>query len=936
MELIPDEAGRYRLAELDLVAGKKAKASAAYASAVRYLSAGIAQLAGDSWLARYELTMDLHRACSECQYLIGNFDEAERLFAIIEQNARTALEQAWTFSIRVPLNQNRGRAQDAFRYGVEGLRLLGYEIPLQTGKLTLVAELVKMKWHAKWHGPRHFLNLPLMQAPRMKAISDIVAEMAPAAYYISQDLFTLIMLKTFSLSARHGNTGTSPMGYGMYGMIVGSALGDYGKGYAFGRMALELAERFNDPKSKALANFMLSSLIAHWREPLERCTDFCVNGYAAGLESGSFSYGSYCAGLHTAFMTFKGDPLESLKEQCSRYLEALKKTGSEDMSLAITGVQRMALTLAGSSKEAPGFSGGDFDEDVYVRKLHDENRFLVLCLYYTFKLPVLYLFDAYEQSVQVTDDLDRKAHFLFGLFHSAHCNFYQSLTAAALYPGSDARQRKKYARILKTNQKHMKRWADNCPANFRNKYLLVSAELARLKGSTAKADELFDAAIRAARDQHFVHEEALANELAARFHLARERTPVARAYLVEAIACYQKWGATAKIKHLEAQYGQLLGSSAGRAPVSAASGSTGVSVPGPSALDLATVLKTSQAISGEISLDRLLRELMRIVMETAGARRGVLILLRDGRLFMEAEGVDTHFSVLPSLPLDGSNHIAESVALYVARTCEPVILNDAADEGMFTQDPYIEKRRSRSILCLPIINKRLVTGILYLENELASHCFTESRVALLEALSSQIAISLENARLYEEAIRIKESLSESEQKFRTLAETMKAGIVIYREDEFLYVNSETEAITGYSRDEFLRMRFEGIIHPDHLDIVRGRAADRLAGRPVPVQYEFKILRKDGRERWLMSTAGRILYGRDHAMITALVDITSQKEAEQERLHLYEENVRHYRERIEEERRHQREKENILMDIHDGIGGDHYEHRAAGGSGSKGA
>jgi PAS domain S-box-containing protein len=669
---------------------------------------------------------------------------------------------------------------------------------------------------------------------------------------------------------------------------------------------------------------MLCGFIAHWREPLSRCEDFCVKGYESGLESGSFSYGSYCAGLHTAFMTFKGDPLSGLQEQCGRYLETLKKAGSEDMVLAITGVQRMALTLAGSTKAPPDFSDESFDEPAYVGRLREGKRFFLLCLYYTFKLPVLYLFGAYQQADEMTDDLEGKANFLFALFHSAYCNFYQSLTAAARYPGCDPGERKKYARVLKRNQKQMKRWLHNCPANFRNKYLLVSAEVARLKGRTEEAGELFDASIRAARDQHFSHEEGLANELAARFHLARDRRLIARAYLLEAIDCYRRWGASAKIRHLELQYERLLGPSTGRTLISNAStsGSTGASVPGSSALDLATVLKTSQAISGEISLDRLLRELIKIVIETAGARRGVLLLQRDGGLCLEAEGADGNdsFSGLPSLPLEGSNRVAESVVLYVARTLEPVVLNDAEGEGMFTHDPYIRMQRSRSILCLPIINKRVMTGILYLENDLASHSFTESRVALLEALSAQIAISLENARLYEEAIGIKESLRESEQKFRMLAETMKAGIVIYRENAFLYVNPETEAITGYSRDEFLSMSFDSIIHPEHLDMVRNRAADRLAGRPAPAQYEFKIVRKDGRERWLMSTAGRIVYGRDHAMITALVDITSQKEADEERLRLYEENVRHYRERIEEERRHQREKENILMDIHDGIGG----------------
>jgi PAS domain S-box-containing protein len=912
-----DPSERLRLAELNFMAGRKAKKSTAYASAEKYLAEGIALLPADVWQKRYDLAIGLHKESAECASLSGDMERADLLFSVIELNASTDLDRAWPSAVRVPLYQGRGMPREAFRFGVNALRILGYDMPENPGKLDLAAELLKTLWHAKLYPARHFLDLPVLTDPKRNAIMDIFANMAASAYFISRDLLSLIMLKTFSFSARYGNAPSSPAAYGLYGMLLGSILGNYERGHDFGTMGLALADKFNDPVSRAMADFTHAGFIAHWKEPLAKCLTLIVQGYTAALESGNIVYAGYCAGLHTAFMTFKGDRLDDLREQCRTYLEVLKKTGGEDMILGITTILSSAEELA----EVP--AGTRIDDDQLIRTLTEGKKFFALCLHYTFRLPVLYLFGRYKQGEQFADDLDRKSTFILGLYHSASYTFYQALIAAARCDGVERTRQKTYLRVLARNEKRLKQWTALCPANFANKYLLVAAEHARLKGRIAEAQDLYDRSIAAALDNRFVHEAGIANELAGQFHLVHDRARIARSYLEEALLCYRVWGAAAKVDQLERKYATVFqrlpqsGSSgpevlpAGAAPAQASQ-----------ALDLSTVLKLSQAISREISLDRLLPDLMRTVIENAGARRGYLLLERDGKMLLEARGeADTgEFGLLPSTPYEGSGVLAESIVNYTARTREAVVLNNAVQEGMFTHDPIVRMRPVLSILCAPIMSKGRLTGILYLENDLVSHAFTPERLDIMAALSSQIAISLENARLYDEARQAKESLEESEQKFRAVADTVRSGIVIYRDERFLYVNPAVERITGYTRAEIASMTFSDVIHRDFLPLVRQRAADRIAGRSVPAQYEYKIVRKSGEERWILSTAGRILYGRDLALIATMLDVTEQKIAEEERLRLFEQNERQYRERIEEELRHQREKENILMDIHDGIGG----------------
>ncbi|HAK61600.1 MAG TPA: hypothetical protein DCO77_14695, partial [Nitrospiraceae bacterium] len=742
--LITNNTERNELAELDLMAGRKAKASTAYAAAVKYLSKGIELLGEESWRQEYELTRDLHMECSECAYLTGDFEEAERLFEKVLKHAKTNREKAEVYKIRVTLSQNRGQSREAVKYGLEGLRLLGVKVPLSPSKLAVLLEILKAKIYIGRRKAEDLLRLPEMSDPHKKSIMALLGEMIAPAYFVNKDLFSLLLLKMVILSTRFGNAKVSSFGYVVYGLILGSGLGNYKAGIEFGKMALTLSRRFNDLYTACISNFYFGGMINHWRKPIKTDLDYLNQGYLAGLESGNLVYSGYCIAMQIGIMIFKSDRLDAVHSQSQMNLEMLRKSKHEDMYLCVMAVQKAALSAARVDDE--------LDEIELIDNLRKKNQELVLHIYFAVKTSALFLFGKFVEALEMALELEKKKEVLLGFFHSVGHTFYFSLLLSALYPTAGARKRSSYWKLLKKNQKQMKKWTENCAENFSNKYLLISAEMSRILGKFEEAERLYDDSIKASRENEFIQEEAIANELASKFYLSRGRERIARTYMQEASACYERWGALAKVKHLKEQYPHLfdtsLGEQVARETINTEPAPSHVS----SALDLTTVLKSSQAISGEISLDRLLRALMAIVIENAGAQKGFLMLLKNDQLFIEAEStVDREgATVLQSLPVESSTNVSQGIVNYVRRTREQVVLSDAAKEGIFTADPYVAQTHAKSILCIPIIKQSALIGILYLENDLVANAFTPERLEMLNLLSSQAAISLENAKLYDE------------------------------------------------------------------------------------------------------------------------------------------------------------------------------------------
>ena len=542
--------------------------------------------------------------------------------------------------------------------------------------------------------------------------------------------------------------------------------------------------------------------------------------------------------------------------------------------------------MKGLTRKPSSFSDDNYDEEAHIQKIKESGAIRPIFWYYKIKLQTLYLFENYDEGLKIALESDEltEGGASFGSVTVPEHYFYYSLTLTALYPAATVEEKERYWETLTRNQAKMKTWADNCPENFLHKCRLVAAEMARLEGKDQEAMALYEEAVKSARENEYTQNEALANELAAKFYLAKGLDTVARAYLMEARYGYIRWGATAKVKALDEKYPHLLTQASlasqdtafRERPTLTLTTSSTAGIGSESALDMATVMKASQSLSGEIVLDRLLEKLMRIVVENAGAQKGFLIFVdKEGRLVIEAAGwMDSdEIAVLQSMPVETSENLSTAIINYVARTDENVVLNDATHEGLFTTDSYITANQPQSILCTPLINQGKRIGILYLENNLTPGAFTPERLEVLQFLSMQAAISIENARLYAD-------LAQNERKYRTLFEDSRDTIFITTPGgRIVDANQATLDLFGYTRDELMQK---------HALEFYSNPADRLKFQRVIERegavrdFELKLLKKDGREIdcLLTATARRDNDGAVLAYQCLLRDITGRKRADE--------------------------------------------------------
>ena len=556
-ELIAQGAERDQLAELNLLAGQRAQAAVAYEPALSYLQSGMELLRADSWATQYELSYALHLERAECEYLSDNLEQAERLFDVILKNARTNLEKARVYNKKVAIYQNRGQSEQALEYGIEGLRLLGFRLPLSPSKIAILLEIIKARLTIGRRKSADLLELPEMTDLHKKPITDLLVSITPPAYFLNKDILSLGILRMLNISLRYGHTQGSSTAYVLYAFMLCSVFRDYLTGNEFGRMALALNVSANDLPSKCETYMIFGGYIRHWRTHIRECYKYHAQGYWAGLESGNFMFAGYCTGFHTSYLLIGGEPLAEIDQCCREYLSVLSQINNRGMFIGVTGVHRVVLSFMESFQVGDGV-----EEQAFIDEMKREGMEFLYYLYCSNKLPALYCFENYQTALEVAIDMHKNSEHFWGMYHLANNNFYYSLILAAVYANASTKDKKRYRKIIRRNQRQMRNWAENCPENFLHKYHLVEAELARLSGDEQKAGELYDQAIEAARESQYIQNEALASELAAKFYLTNGHPQIAQTYISQAHQLYARWGAGAKVQQLQEAYPELLVESA--------------------------------------------------------------------------------------------------------------------------------------------------------------------------------------------------------------------------------------------------------------------------------------------------------------------------------------------------------------------------------------
>ncbi|MGH7516285.1 MAG: sigma 54-interacting transcriptional regulator [Gemmatimonadales bacterium] len=773
--LIADAGERRRLAQLNLDAGRKAKASAAYPSALSHFTVGTELLPDTAWSEHYELAFALHLERAEAEYLCARLDEAERSFLALLERCRSPLDVADVYALLMVEYETMSRYADAIAAGLDGLRRLDVAVSADPAawEPDLAAELDAIRRAIGTRPIASLVELPPVQDPGMRqAMRLLQAAWAPAYISGQTRLGDLVAARLVRLSLEHGVSEPSAFGFLHHAMTVGSVFGEYERGAEFGELALAVNERFADLRLRAIVHHRFAALVNAWRQPFANCIVHAREAVRAAFESGNLAVAGYAQFQQAWYgMQIERD-LETFADRHGPTADLLARLQLH----TYVEMQRVMLqwseALRGRTETPISLSGSDFDEERYLKLLGGSGIFRAL--HATVKLELLHTFGQVEAARRYAATEEAAADVFVGSIWPAMFTFRHVLAICAWLPDAPAGERPPAETKLDRLEARLARWAESAPENFGHLHLLASAEIARVRQRPGDAVTLYDAALEAVAAQESPRHRALINELYGRFWLQRGQPKVAAVFLAEARFGYAQWGATAKVADLDRRYPELLRQ--GLAPDGSARPSGSSVLVSSETLDIsidaAAAIKAAQAIGQEIDLERLLDRLMRVALENAGAERGSLVLEGEAGPVVRVTGSHDRIEVLggPTVPLAESVDLPVSLIHYVRRTRENVVVADAPVDERCAEDPYIVRERPRSVLCTAVLNQGTLVGTLYVENRLTPHAFTPERVRVMQLISAQAAIAIENARLYERTRQEVTERTRAEAKLRALAE----------------------------------------------------------------------------------------------------------------------------------------------------------------------
>jgi histidine kinase len=752
--LLADQTQKNELARLNLTAGQKAKTAIAYDLALNYLNQGRSLLAEDCWQTTYDLTLALGESTAEAAYLVGNFQQMEERVEEVLHHAKTALDKTKVYLVKIQACIAQDRFMDAIYIALQALDILGITLPTQPDRDSIAQELSKTKRILT--EKEDLVQLPKMTDPHKLAAMQMIASVCTPTYFLAPDLWKLMVFQKMQLSIQYGNAPGSAFGYADYGLIQCAVEENTDAAYQFSQLAMKLQSQLDAKEFIPKTSLLVNMYLKHWREHLKETLHPLLEAYQCGLETGDLEYATFAIAFRFYHSYLIGRDLPQLEQEMASYEGAIANF-KQVLPLTLTRIYHQSvLNLIQPSEHSDRLLGDSYNEEDCLPQLLAANDQYIIFHLYLNKLLLAYLFQHTEQAAEYADTTQQLlSDGAVGLLVVPVFYFYDSLARIAVFPQASNTQQQILQKI-DANQQKMKHWADHAPMNYRHKFHLVEAERHRILGQDVEAADAYDRAIDLAQEHGYLNEEALANELAGRFYLAKGKSRIAQAYLLEAHYCYLRWGASAKANDLAQQYPQFFDrlpeqrSTISRSHHSSPTTSSSTETV---ALDFAALMKAAQALSDEIVLDKLLAKLMGILIENAGAQRGCLLLESSGKFYINAErNIDTDgVSVLQALPVEsevGKNRVSLAIVNYVARTHESIVLNQATQDYRFNQDDYILTHQPKSVLCTPLIYQGKRSGILYLENNLTLDAFTPERLKMVQFLSTQAAISIDNAQIY--------------------------------------------------------------------------------------------------------------------------------------------------------------------------------------------
>lgn len=760
---ITDPLQRKRLAHLNLRAGKKAKFAAAFSLAMRFVEAGIALLAPDAWHSDYATALGLHTERCSLLFLLEDAHAAEAAFDVLDGQARSKLDRLVLYGLRIQLLIHAGEFHKCRTLGILGSAMYGINIPESASALKrgILVEVIRAKFKIGRKKEEALLRMPMVQDPEMKALIEFLATFAMSVSVYFADLFAYAVVRGLRLTLKHGMADPFISYFHYYGLINLMAFGDYKSAYKYSSMSLKQFDLYPSVSYRERSEFGFLGWIAHWVDDVRPTVEKYQHCYNRAMEYGDLTIADWSANQKMWTMSVLGYPLSQIDGECKHQLALLQERSQDQSTYILEAVNRAGHCLMGRNEVPWSLDAPDFSFQSIQGVMQEKGALNVLAGLYSKRMFLMYLFDRHEEALAIMEEARPCADKLVNMFIQYEYYLFESLVILRLMEQGTYAGRADLKRQLSKNLKRFSTWSKRCPVNFSLFHHMVRAEQHRLEGNDASAQQHYEWAIQTASEKGWLHLEGVANELIARYYLLQGRPQVARAYLEEARQAYGEWGALRKVSFMEDLYQGVLprlspttGSSSGS--LDATSG------PISAELDLGSMLKSSQAISGQIKLEALLKELLRILIENAGAERGYFLLNHDNRLLIKARGEAGLKSpeVLDSQPAFGNEHLPESVLHYVDHKREALILDHASTDHRFTADPYFKAHPTLSVMCFPVIKEGRLRAILYLENNQAPGVFTPDRKQMLDLLSGQIAVSIDNALVYENLEQLVEERTE--------------------------------------------------------------------------------------------------------------------------------------------------------------------------------
>jgi predicted ATPase/signal transduction histidine kinase/GAF domain-containing protein/CheY-like chemotaxis protein len=886
--LIVDREERAQVATLNLRTGRKAKASAAYASAGAYFATGIALLDERDWGSRHELTFSLSIERAECELLIGNFEKTEQLIVELLQRAASNVEFADASSLKINLHVLKGEAPQAVEGALTCLRLFGIDLPAHPTFEQVQAECEAVRGTLDGRPIESLIDLPLMTNPEVQAAIQVLSVLAAPATLTDFRLFCLLACRMVNVSIRHGICGAAAHGWSLLATILGRVFHRYSEGYQFAQLSCDLVEKHGFIAYQPMV-YHAAGTVAFWTRPIGAAIDFMRETFRTAIETGNLAFA--CYGINTAItgLILRSDPLDAVWRESEMALDFARTAKFRDIVDRIVSQQRFIATMQGRTVNFSSFSDATFDEATFEAQLSADRTPHTVCWYWILKLEAQFLSGDYAEALAAAAKVKPFLSAPTPQIQLLCYFYYASLTVAACYENASAGEQARWRDLLTENLGQLSEWADNNPPTFSDKHALISAEIARLEGRYGDAMGLYEQAIKLAREHGFVQNEGVAHEVAARFYAGRGVESIADTYLRNARHCYLRWGALGKVRQLERLHPWLAEESA----ASVVSSTINAHV---EQLDVGTVVKASQAVSSEIELGKLIEKLMTISVEHAGAERGVLILFRgdEPRIVAEAATGDGNIEVTLRDSAVTPTELLESVLHTALRTRDSVLLDDASARIPFSAEAYVRQKHARSVLCLPLVKQGELVGALYLENNLTPRVFTSAKLAILTLLASQAAISLEYVRLYDELLHENSERKRAEEELRRSDSYLSEAQRLSHTGSFSWRPSSGEI--SWSDETFRIFEFDPAstptvdlmmqrVHPEDLATWL-QVSERAPQGGQDFAHHYRLRMPDARVKHLYVVAHAIhSETADVYFVGAVKDVTEEKwaQAERERL-----------------------------------------------------